>query len=104
MNPAISEGSFHDISKGTNEDGRVTIDPAENHISSKVVTICYGPIFDISSVGVFITSVFVTAFYLAREVARARGGTEVRHPQCRSAAGGIPLGMKGHRLQSQRAK
>ena len=24
---------------------------------------------------------FITAFYLAREVARAKGGTEVRHPQ-----------------------
>ena len=38
--------------------------------------------FDISLAGVYFTSVLITAFYHARGVARARGGTDARHPQC----------------------
>ena len=84
MFPAISEGSFHDISKGTNEQKeikitKISIHPAVNEISSNFIKICYGTIFYISSVGVFLTSVFITAFYPARGDARAREG---QHPQC----------------------
>ena len=39
--------------------------------------------FDISLAGVYFTSVLITAFYHARGVARARGGTDARHPQCK---------------------
>ena len=35
--------------------------------------------------GAKVCKVLITAFYLAREVARAKGGTEVRHPQCRES-------------------
>ena len=62
---------------------KIGIDLAENEVSSKETKFRYGPIFDISPVGVCFTSVFITAFYHARGVARAKGGTEVRHPQCR---------------------
>ena len=98
VNPAISEGIFHDISNGTNEQNeteitKFIIDPAENDIPSNVTKVCYGSIFDISSVGVFLTSVFVTAFYPARGDARARGETEVRPPQCNSTE--LPLFSNG---------
>ena len=40
----------------------------------KVTKFRYGSIHDISSEGVFLTSVFITAFYPARGVARGQGG------------------------------
>ena len=63
---------------------KIGIDLAENEASSKETKFRYGPIFYISSVGVCFTSVFITAFYHARGVARARGGTDARHPQCKA--------------------
>ena len=81
--PAISEGSFHHISTIVQKKviTNVFIDLAANGISSSVTKICYGKMFDISWAGVFLTSVFITAFHLARGDARARGETEARHPQ-----------------------
>ena len=53
------------------------IDPAENeapYLKKVLRNFRYGLIYDISSVGVFFTSVFITAFYPARGAARGQAG------------------------------
>ena len=63
----------------------IRVDPAESEIFPQVTKLCYGPLFAINLAGVLLTQVFITALYPARGAARARGKTEVRHPQCRGS-------------------
>ena len=62
----------------------MTFQPRTKFLLKVITKIRYGSIFDISLAGVSLTAIFIIAFRPARGVARARGETEVRHPQCMS--------------------
>ena len=84
---AQSEGLFHDTSRFDREENGISItkigivQPRAINLQKLQTSATVHFLTSVQQVFCF-TSVFITAFYPARGVARARGVTVVRHPQC----------------------